>query len=302
MSAPLDLVRRRITRAEGHAEWLAQRAPYVGASSAAALFGEHRHLTLGQLAHEKLTGATQADNAAMRRGRMLEGAVAEWWANENHVDVIDAPELFIVNEVLIATLDRLIVQHPNEALEVKTINTRVTDIIDAPRSWWWQAQTQLACTGFDVINFAVLDASLSLRSFTVEPDHDAITTLVEGARVFLDAVEHARATGEVVIEQAEFTPPDAVELGPTVGMYVRAARVLAKRIDIDTADMQRLKALIKHALGASDVGTIDGREVAVVRHRKGAVTIDAKALRREHPDIAAAYSREGLPSSWLVIK
>ena len=56
--------------------WWEQRAPFIGASTAGVLFGEHPFLTLGQLARERRTGARQPDNAAMMRGRFLEDGVA----------------------------------------------------------------------------------------------------------------------------------------------------------------------------------------------------------------------------------
>lgn len=57
--------------------WLDMRRKDITASEAGALFGEHKYQTLRQLALEKAYGENRPQNAAMRRGAIMEPSVAE---------------------------------------------------------------------------------------------------------------------------------------------------------------------------------------------------------------------------------
>jgi YqaJ-like viral recombinase domain len=292
--------RDTIKRAPVDADWLAQRAPFVGASQAAALFGDHPFLTLADLARQHRTQERQPDNAAMARGRHLEDGIARWWAEVHGVEVREATDLYMVDGVLIATLDRIVEHAPPQgmgrvALEVKTTATRVHDV---ERYWWWQAQAQLACTGFDRIEFAVLDASMRLQSFTVEPEPTAMRNLVDAARAFLDRVNDPT----VNLDDIAHTPPDAVELDAEGRSLLRAWRFAQQRLDEMTRDVQTIKGILDRTLGACDSGTVNGNEVVRRYHRKGQRTIDGTRLRADHPDIANAYTNVGQPSHYLVLK
>lgn len=67
------------TTPASHADWLKLRAPYIGASEIAALFGCHAQQTLLGL-YAKKTGVAMAepDDAILERGHILEPAVAEY--------------------------------------------------------------------------------------------------------------------------------------------------------------------------------------------------------------------------------
>lgn len=58
-------------------QWLEMRRADITASDAGALFGEHKYQTPRKLAHEKAYGENRPQTAAMRRGKIMEPAVAE---------------------------------------------------------------------------------------------------------------------------------------------------------------------------------------------------------------------------------
>lgn len=288
-----EYTRHRIPRAPVDDEWLAQRAPFVGASSAAALFGDHPFVTLGQLAREKRTGERQPDNPAMARGRFLEEAVAQWWAAEHGVDIAEAHDLYMVNDVLIATLDRIVVDQP-VALEVKTTANRVHDV---ERYWWWQAQAQLACTGFERIEFAVLDGTLRLQSFTVEPDATAMANIVEASGMFLAALRDGTEFDDV-----DYTAPPTVELNASARNALHAWRVAETARNALDDDIGKLRGILDRALGPCDRGTVNGNEVVRRMHRTVRNAIDTTRLRNDHPDLAREYTKEPTTSAWLVLR
>lgn len=71
-------------------EWLAKRKLDVTASELGCLFGDTRYLTPFGLYHRKLIGEREEENAAMKRGRVMEPAVAKLLS-------IDLPELALTS-------------------------------------------------------------------------------------------------------------------------------------------------------------------------------------------------------------
>jgi putative phage-type endonuclease len=287
---------RRATMHKAHTDeaWWRQRAPFIGASTTAVLFGEHPFITLGQLARERVNGTRQPDNAAMMVGRYLEPACAQWWADAHDVRVREVDELFTCNEVMVATLDRVVVDAPI-IVECKTTRTVVHDV---ERYWWWQAQAQLACTGYERVEFAVFDGTFRFKAFTVLPDLTAMSNAVEAAALFLEQLD----AGVSFMDYEQPRASDALELNVHGREMVRWLRIFTARADELHTEVQRLKGMIDHHLGAHDVGTVNGNEVVRRMYRTTRNAIDTVRLRKEQPDVAAAYTKEPSTSTYVALR
>jgi putative phage-type endonuclease len=286
--------RHRIPKPPVREEWLAARAPFIGASEVAALFGEHPYLTAGDLALEKLGRIERTENAAMRRGVILEDAVAQWWAVEHDRPVFEPEVLFMVDDVLIATLDRLLITDGDlEALEVKTTAHHISE---PERYWWWQCQAQCIAAGLQRVHIAALDATLDLRSFTIERDLEAGERIIKACEEFMTYVRAGELPPDAPISYATAqalypTPSGArVELDERAEFYLGLLRMAIKRLQANQLEVDRLKGMLTNTLGEASEGTLDGELVctwrAVTTH-----TIDGKRLREELPNVAAEYGR-----------
>lgn len=269
-------------------EWLKVRAPYVGASEAAALVGEHPFLTLAELAVEKLRGGSiREDTSAMRRGRHLEHAVAAWWEEEHGIALVEPDVLYVYDDTLIATLDRRVVG-ANIGVEIKTSNRFVGEIA---RSWYWQAQAQCLCADLDQVHVVVLDPGMDLKLFEVDPDAEDQALLLEAATKFLHHVRAGELPPDVELgyRAAAALHPDvtttAVDLDAEAFGWCRALHALQSRIRDLQTDEDRLKGMIAHRLGDAAEGHHDGALVCTWR-TIARTSIDAKRLRAEHPEIA----------------
>jgi predicted phage-related endonuclease len=287
-------VRSTIPRPEDRVEWLEARRHYVGASESGALINRHPYLSLGELAVQKLTGEQKPETPAMKRGRHLEAAIASWYSEEHGIALDEPDELFIADDCLIATLDRLVVGAP-VAVEIKSVRGRY---IGEPEPYWLcQAQTQMLCAGVDRVDIVALDDSDELKIFTVEPDTEVQALLVEAAQTFLAYIRRgefppgiklpyaAAATLHPAVER------QAVDLNDDTARWCRALVCLQSRIRDLQADEDQLKGMIGHRLGDAAEGHYDGRTIvtwrSITRH-----VIDAKRLRVEHPDIATEFTTE----------
>jgi predicted phage-related endonuclease len=281
-------MRTTIPKPADRVEWLEARRHYVGASEAAALVAQHPYLSLGDLAAEKLTGVAKPETPAMRRGRYLEHAIALWYADQFGCALEEPSDLYVYDEVLIATLDRVIVGEP-VVVEIKSVRGRC--ISEPLRYWYHQAQVQLMASGFDRVLIVCLDDSDELKVFTIEPDAEIQALLVEAAHMFLAYVRRGEIPPGIALPyQAAATlhptvERQAVDLDDDTARSCRALVCLQSRIRDLEADEDQLKGMIGHRLGDAAEGRYDGHTIVTWRQTTR-TTIDAKRLRFEHPDIA----------------
>lgn len=287
------LERLTIPRPTDRDDWLTLRDPFVGASEVAALFGEHPFLSAGDLAARKLHPELRTeDGAAMKRGRMLEAAIAAWCAEERALELSPPEVCYVVERLVIATLDYEVVGRAG-AVEVKTTSHYVSE---PERYWWWQCQAQLLATGFEWVLIACLDASLALQCWTVHPDPDAAEAILERSKAFLDQVrrgiipDDAPLTYRTVQELHPRAVVTRKELDERTTALLRELRAIQARIRREQGDEDRYKAMIAAKLGDATDGVVDGRVVVtwrpMTRH-----TVDVKALRRAYPDIANEFEQ-----------
>lgn len=89
------------------------------------------------------------------------------------------------------------------------------------------------------------------------------------------------------------------EMGPLFHKYVKLEAEI-KRLK---GERDKLNGKIKGVMLAEgiDVFTAGGC-AAIVTHKSGAVRVDANALRRDLPEVAAKYSYQGAPTASLSVR
>jgi predicted phage-related endonuclease len=280
----------------------------------------------------RLTGLveSEAGNASTLRGQILERAVAEHYAQQRGLVLIPGPAYTeppnVGPEPWMATHEDFQVGPPPPTtipvaipvgtyqptwtrkrwvLEVKTARTLdrwgPDGSADVPIYYAAQCAWHMACLNLDrcdLVVFAV--ATDEMRTYTLHRDRAMEARLVAHLRGWYE--RHVVA-GEPPEVDASASPVLA-RLFPG-----REERVFLDATDEDRAiaaelrelDQQRtiidgradlLKARLQQRIG--DAYGIDG--VCIWAPTKGRDTIDAKALRRDHPAIAEQYTRTGAPS------
>ena len=276
-----------LTRPDDRDDWLKLRHRYWNASSAATLLHRHPFQTLHDEIGRKLAGVySTPENDAMRRGRHLEGAVADWYAETAGLDLYEPDDLYVYDDAIMATLDRRIVGHPAEAVEIKT----TAKTVESPDTYWVdQCQAQMLCAGLDRVRLVAMDGTMRLKSWTIERDDTLIAELVDAATPIVAAIRAGIFPDWVTPPPPKKHTDATVELDADAVLLVEdlaALRAEQKRL---ADDEQRLKRLVGEVLGAAQSGTVNG--APVVQYRSSTrTTIDAARLRAEHPDIAASFS------------
>lgn len=286
------MTRTTIPKPADRDAWLELRHPYVGASEVAALLGRHPYLSAGELAVRKLTRTTSEENKAMRRGRHLEAGVATMYAEDLGLALVEPEELYVYDDVLLATLDRLLVG-TNDIVEIKTVRHHVGNL---PEHWLDQAQVQLLCSGLDRVRFVVFDmASDDLDEHVVAVDVERQHELHDAAKKFVDAIRRGEMPADLQFSYDELAARHPTPTVDDVELDEAARHACACLLSVSTerraleAEEERLKATIAAALGSAAHGTLAGERIVSWR----AITrrsIDGDRLRRELPDVAKAYT------------
>ena len=304
--------------------WLASRKKGIGSSDAAAAIGLSPYKSQLALWLEK-TGRDQLlakdeqekEDTPMHWGTILEPIVAAQYARRTgrRVRRVNAvlqhpdPEL----SWMLANIDREIVGDVEvQILECKTagLHSAIHWRDRVPEYVQLQVQHQLAVTGKQCADVAVLVAGQKLDIFRIERDELLIGRLIQLERQFWRYVETDTpppADGSESSEAA-LRALFPVDSGETVD-FTHEAVLSAKFSDLQQVKLQleNLKALegelrntIQQAMGAATTAIFETGRVSW-KKAKDSQCLDTARLMREQPELLAKYQQTRLGSRRFLI-
>lgn len=297
-------------------EWHEQRRRGVGASDVAAILGLSPWTTPLAVYEQKMGVPNQIDENLAWFGHALEPVIADWVAAK-HPEVGPIFDGFSARSLqwpwLTAAPDRtsswpgtLSPQgaelHP---VEIKTSSafSRGTWEAGVPLYYAAQVQAQMAVLGAPRGWLAVLHGGNDPELYPIERDEEFIQDeLVPRTRAFWE--DHVLAqvppepmtTGEAVRVWPGDPDLDAVEADDLLLEQWKAlvdARRWAKTYG---SDADRLALEIQKALGDATELRFGDQVLATWKPQAGARRLDTTQLKQDHPDLVAAYTRQGEPS------
>jgi putative phage-type endonuclease len=286
----------------GSAEWLAARSSGLGGSEVAAVLGLSPWESRFSLWHRKkgLILPTP-DNDAMRRGRLLEAPVAEWFAAEHPEYRVRRTGTWASRRRRwqLATPDRMLTSLAGRALlEIKTAHAadewgeQGTD--EVPIYYRCQVMWQLDVLGLSRAFVAVLSTGLEFREYVVEWNETEAEVLRGAAREFLDTVERDErpdidahsATYRAVRELHPEIDGSEVEITPALAERYRAALAEYKRAE---AVKQATTSEVLDVLGTGRRAVVDGESIAIRVPGRGDASPSLRpSLIRETPQKVSA--------------
>jgi putative phage-type endonuclease len=298
-------------------EWLKHRLCGIGGSEIAAVCGISKYKTPLDIYNEKLGLIPPFEgNARTEAGNRLENTVAEWYADETGNKVIRDNKMWILDDYLVANVDRIII--PNDStqyngrgiLEVKTAGTWAAKnwIEEPPVEYTFQLQHYLDVLDLHWGEFAVLIGGNDFRHYFIERDDELIALKNEQARKFWfenvlkknppDPVNskdietiYSRIEAGKVIEAAEPVYATVEEL--------RGVKQRIKELESKEAEYtERLKLLMRDA----DALMFRGETLVSWKQSKDSVLFDAKRLQKEKPEIYNQYLSERAGSRRFMVK
>lgn len=293
------------------AEWLAERKKGIGASDAAGILGLSPWTSPFSVWLDKTTDATDdAATEAMEWGLRLEDAIAAKWEDVHGIRldrvIHDDGRPRIVAHAdhpwMVASLDRRAADgNPFEAKTASPWDDGWDDV-DAglvPDHVTIQQQHQIAVTGAERCYGAVLIAGSKFHTWVVERDDRMIADIIAAEQRFWESyvladrpppLDGHQATNDAI--KTMF--PESAE-GQVVELPVGAEALLRQLADAKVAKKATAEVedgianQIKTLLGDAEAGTINGLTAVTW---KSSVTnrLDLDTFRKDHPDLAAAYT------------
>lgn len=295
------------TRSLPRQEWLEVRRKGIGSSDAAAAVGLCPYKSQLELWMEK-TGRssgkeTRGQDDPTYWGTLLEPYVAAAYTERTGRKVrrLNAVLQHPTYSYMLANIDREVVGDPDvQVLECKTAGEFGSRLWrdGVPEYVQLQVQHQLAVTGKEAADVAVLLCGQKLEVHRIDRDEDLIGRLVVlQARFWEHVTENVPppADGSESAAKAlrglyrgggatlDFTGDE--ELSDTFSSLTE----LRTELDEKARQAERLKQAIQQAMGDASRAMFTGGEVTFKRSKDGD-NLDAKRLAADHPDLVAQYT------------
>ena len=312
------------TKNLSHEKWLQFRKQGIGSSDAAAACGIHPYLSMLELWMIK-TGRLHSHldddidgYSPLYWGNTLEPMVAKYYQQHtgNKVRRINAilqhpdPE----NHFMLANLDYAITGSDEvQILECKTAGEHGAKLWKhgVPLYVTCQVQHQLAVTGKTAAHICVLLCGHEAKIFKVERDERLIASIIDHERLFWQYVEtdtpptpdHSESAARALKQLYPTAKPSSkVDLREDEGANKLFEQLLSYRDYMQ--ELEQRHNQVKHQLQS----LMKDNEVAVFnqgaiswKRSKDSISLDSKAVLKEHPELLAKFSKTKQGSRRFVI-
>ncbi|MGJ7523403.1 YqaJ viral recombinase family protein [Variovorax sp. LT1P1] len=304
-------------------EWLDIRRRGIGSSDAAAAVGLHPYKSSLALWMEKTGrdgGLPKVDpndeTSPMYWGTLLEPIVAAHYTRRTGLRVrrINAVLQHPQEPWMLANIDREVVGAPEvQLLECKTAGYHGARFWEdgVPEYVQMQVLHQLAVTGKQAADVAVLICGQELRIHRIERDDAMIAQLIELERRFWRCVETdsaplADGSDSADVALRALYPRDngqLLDLSSDLEMSATFSDLLALR-ELLATTLQReaaVKQRIQQRMGEATRAQFDAGEVSWKRSKDG-TTLDVDRLLAVQPELATTYATAKLGSRRFLVK
>lgn len=270
-------------------EWLNNRRKGIGGSDIAAIVGLDPFRSAYDVYLDKIGEAEPVeDNDFMKWGRLLEPLVANQVAELGyHVELM--PDSIVgENPHYLASVDRaIIVDGVKYPLEIKTSKKYHSEPLD---KWKLQAAWYAAimkAPGYYIAWWCY--PTLKLEYFDL--DQELAAMLFDEADAFWSRVldrNPPESTSNFVASQGL-----TMEASDYLASEVEKLSMLKERKAEIEAEIETIEEGVKLAVKEAEILTHSGKMLLTYKEQKGRATIDTKALKAAHPDIASQFIKQG---------
>ena len=292
-------------------QWLSVRKGGIGSSDAAAAIGLNPYKSPLQLWMEKTDrdgNLPQIDpndeSSPVYWGTLLEPIVAAHYTRRtgHRVRRINAVLQHASHPWMLANIDREVVGAADvQILECKTAGYHGARLWEegVPEYVQLQVMHQLAVTGKQAADVAVLICGQELRIHRIERDEALIGHLIElearfWRHVKTDTAPPADGSDSAATALKALWPRDAgttLDLSDDLEMSAVFSDLVAVRALLASTEAreEQLRQRIQQRMGEASVATFDSGEVRWKRSKDGSA-LDTERLQAEHPELARQYA------------
>lgn len=292
-------------------QWLAERRKGIGGSDAAAVAGQSEWRTPLQVFLDKVGELVGDETQEMYRGRVLEPAVRQYYADATGLTV-RTPQGIVKHPkypFVLANLDGIAADRV--VVDFKTARSKQgwgepgTD--EVPIDYLFQIQHYMAVTGLEMGEIAVLFGNFEFAIYSIPADAEFQAMLMDAERAFWDRVVRRDAPDPTCAADALQQWPLATRSNPVqadeqVIAVCRELAIVKEDLAALTAEKEALDCQVKAAIADCD-SLMDGDTIlATWKNCKPSLKFDLDAFKAQHPDLFDAYLREGKPSRRFLLK
>lgn len=288
-------------------DWLQIRMRGIGSSDAAVAVGLSPYKSALSLWLEK-TGRRESedisDKPAVFWGTRLEALIAEVYAEQTGFTVrrvnyvLQHPEHYF----MLANLDRVVRTPEGESgiLEIKTAGFYSTEQWEEsiPIAYQCQVLHQLAVTGHDWADIAVLIAGQDFRIYRIQSDPEKISTLIEREQEFWQNVEDdiqplpdgSEDAGQSLSWLYQRDNGLMVDLSESMEANALFSALLQERDKkaLAEAEESRLKQQLQSLLGEASGASLASGAISW-KQAKDSIKLDTQKLQEDYPELIKPY-------------
>jgi putative phage-type endonuclease len=279
----------------------ARRGAHVGASDVAPILGLSPWKTAYDVWLEK-TGKVEAPASrgeAGEIGNMVENGLLDWGAGELGVKIIKNQARVHEGRVLSATHDALVIKKP-EGLEAKT--SGIMNPFAAKEGWGEsgsdqvpehilvQCQAQILVSKLEAVHVPALIGGRGGLMFHVERSETLCNIILERVTAFWEknVLADVPPEGLPSVEIVRFRKREpGLVLPIPADLVARWQAIKEEKKKIEEAE-DEAKAAVLAAMSEAEIGESEAGNVKVLKVELN--RLDTKALKAEHPDIAAKFT------------
>lgn len=293
--------------------WLANRRRGIGGSDVAAILGLSPWKSPFQVYQEKRGEIPETpDNPAMLWGRNLESVIRQHYANvtSRQVNVVKDILVHPQHSFMLANVDGL--TEDNRVLEIKTARTAQgwgeAGSDEIPQPYLLQVQHYLAVTSFKVADVAVLIGGSDFRLYEIAAEPDLQAMLIDLEKTFWQRVVTGEAPepttfADVQRQFGQRANGRTVEATPHLLDALSKLKAVREEIKLLEEVEVITKTTLMKAMGeAETLANNNGTVLATWRLTKPASRFDATAFKATHPDLYAAFLKEGEMTRRFLLK
>jgi len=281
-------IRREAWQITSRGEWLERRRAAVNSSQMGALLGVHPYLSPEQLVGQMRGESVRGDTPSMRRGRVLEPAVAAA-LQEEHPEwppLVKSDSYYWLPEHRIgATPDYL--WGEDGLIECKTCAPHVWDQWHGrvPLAYLIQLLTALMCTGRErgIVAVMVCAGQFPVHEFAVERHRQAERKIIDAVGAFWDAYDAGLPAPPQSADDIEALLDDGsyrdLSARDDIREMLEERRELKSRMSAEAQRLGEIEYMIKNTLGPASTAYLPGWSISFRHYHRAEYTTPAKDIR-----------------------
>jgi len=284
----MKALQREAWRITSRGEWLERRRSAVNSSQMGAVLGVHPYLSPEQLIGQMRGESVRGDTPSMRRGRVLEPAVAAA-LQEDHPEwppLVKSDSYYWLPEHRIgATPDYL--WGDDGLVECKTCAPHIWDQWHGrvPLAYLLQLLTALMCTGRErgIVAVMVCAGQFPVHEFALERHPEAERKIIDAVAAWWKAWDRGEIAAPQSVEELETLLDNGEHLDWTNNEEMQM--LLAERRDLKTEISKLTQRLgeyeykIKNNIGRASTAWTPGYSITFRHHHRAEYTVPAKDIR-----------------------